>query len=722
MNLGITILMSYALGAGCSNKAGFKATPQVQREKNNANVEAAIPEINVVKTVRQIQVPALEESAIDLQQLFPEYKFSALKSRSATGEWLKMNDILPFAATTRPDLKLIGQSGTLLFQISGEDFVDYEIAIGITVRGPNVLASSCDYQPLPVIGEVKPELKWHWKGYDTEDKLFRYATTYSSPVVGDLDGNGDIEVVSIASQIFPAYSYQQFPALMVVLSAQDGTVEWNSIKDSNIYVESSTTPAIADLDADGFGEIIASVVTRSTTAPITITRELLIFDYKTKAPKYPLLGGFVCNRDCMPSVADLDQDGKLEIVIGNAIVSNEGKLIALLPTTAAFEPIDNRNTSSIAELDSDSPGLEIITNGSQVFSATGTLLWKGDCKGFSAIGDLDKDKKMDLVCIGGGKVVRFDSKGQKVWEKDIPVVSPVNNFRGGAPNLGNFDDDDALEIGTAGGDFYVVYNHDGSIVWQTATKDRSSHGTGSTVFDFNGDGRVEVAYNDELKLRIYDGATGNVLFEVDNYSGTLWEYPVVANIDDSESVEIILSAPGSGANDLQQGGVKVFKDPSNRWASSRKVWNQYSYYPSIVTEDLKSPKDVPNTSAGFRVNTQDALKLPPKVAAPDLVLKSSFEALLDPTGKIVDGMVVVSNKGLLASTGDWVLKVSAIKASDGSKVDLENIGGDVVESGAYRIFNLKYSLEEPMSNLTAEIAAKAGVEFRECSSKNNEIK
>jgi len=718
----LMVLFAVVLSS-CSNKAGFTSNHQVKKEKASSDISS--PETPVREEKRSVQVSSLEETSVDLTKVFPQFKFASVKTRNASVDWIKFSDDAPFSVLVKPDLNVIGTKAMVEFEIFGQEFVDYKINVEVSVKGPNVLAQSCDFQPLPVVGDVKPELMWHWKGYETDDKLMRFATTYSSPVVGDLDGNGEIEIVSIASQIFPLYRYSQENAVLVVLSAKDGSVLWNSHKDAGMFVESSTTPAIADLDGDGYAEIITNKLNINTAVtPRTISRELMIIDYKTKAPKYPNVPGFLCGPDCMPAVADLDQDGKFEIVIGNMIVSHEGKVVATLSTNSAYETIPNRNTASIAELVAQSEGLEIVANGSQVFSAKGTLLWKGECKGFSAVADLDKDSQPELVCIGGGKVYRYESDGQLMWVNDLPqdkTRNPIDpsRFRGGAPNLGNFDNDDALEIGTAGGDFYVVYNHDGSIVWQTATKDRSSHSTGSTVFDFNGDGKVEVAYNDEEQLRIYDGGTGTILFEVPNYSGTLWEYPVVANIDETDSVEIIVSAPGSGANDAQQGGVKVFRDPSNKWASSRKVWNQYSYYPSIVTEDLKSPKDVPSTASGFRVNTQDSLKLPPKVSAPDLVMQSSFAPLLDTAGKSVDGLVVVTNRGLLASTEDWEIQITAAKVSENSLVKLDTIAGSVVNSADFKLFAIKYSFEEPMSAVSVQIVPKIGVEFRECSDRNN---
>ena len=65
--------------------------------------------------------------------------------------------------------------------------------------------------------------------------------------------------------------------------------------------------------------------------------------------------------------------------------------------------------------------------------------------------------------------------------------------------------------------------------------------TGSSVFDFEGDGAAEVVYADEETLWILDGATGQVELAWDEHdSGTRFEYPTIVDIDKDGSAEILL--------------------------------------------------------------------------------------------------------------------------------------------------------------------------------------
>lgn len=140
------------------------------------------------------------------------------------------------------------------------------------------------------------------------------------------------------------------------------------------------------------------------------------------------------------------------------------------------------------------------------------------------------------------------------------------------------------EIGIAGRSNYVVFSPDGSILWAKATYDGSQL-TGSTAFDFNGDGRAEIVYSDQYKLRIFDGATGDVVYEVSQGSATASEYPVVADIDSDGHAEILVVSDASPSTY----GVRAFEDVNDSWVSTRRIWNQYAYSIDNVNDDGTIP-------------------------------------------------------------------------------------------------------------------------------------
>lgn len=135
--------------------------------------------------------------------------------------------------------------------------------------------------------------------------------------------------------------------------------------------------------------------------------------------------------------------------------------------------------------------------------------------------------------------------------------------------------------------------------WKRETEDDSSYATGSSVFDFNGDGAAEVVYNDECYFRIYNGVDGAIMFDPPSLSRTAVENPVVADVDNDGNAEIVfvtnngLIQCGRDLVDLEgdpvdkqtlPAGLQVWGDSSDTWVSARRVWNQHAYHVTNVTE------------------------------------------------------------------------------------------------------------------------------------------
>ena len=83
------------------------------------------------------------------------------------------------------------------------------------------------------------------------------------------------------------------------------------------------------------------------------------------------------------------------------------------------------------------------------------------------------------------------------------------------------------------------------VLWSQPSQDASSNVTGSSVFDFEGDGRAEVVYADECFTRVYDGVTGKVMYSRYRTSCTWYELPIVADVDGDFNAEIVV---GSNTN------------------------------------------------------------------------------------------------------------------------------------------------------------------------------
>jgi hypothetical protein len=140
----------------------------------------------------------------------------------------------------------------------------------------------------------------------------------------------------------------------------------------------------------------------------------------------------------------------------------------------------------------------------------------------------------------------------------------------------------------AGAVRYVVLETDGSVKWAVVTQDGSSNRTGSSVFDFDGDGAAEVVYSDEVRLWVYQGIDGAVLYETPLSSCTWHEYPLVADVDADGHAEIVAVANNNCGYGPQR-GVYVFGDPAGGWVPTRRIWNEHTYHITNVAADGSIP-------------------------------------------------------------------------------------------------------------------------------------
>jgi len=208
--------------------------------------------------------------------------------------------------------------------------------------------------------------------------------------------------------------------------------------------------------------------------------------------------------------------------------------------------------------------------------------------GFPAVADLDGDGDGEVVVVGDNRAWILDEHCQ-----EISGFSLAGWGNGGPPTLADMDGDGDVEIGIVDAEFYAVYEQDGSVLWQVAVTDESSHAVGSAVFDFDGNGTAEVLVAEETGFWVFDGATGTPLYTyADHSSRTLHEYPVVADVDGDGQAEIVL--PNGGAHEGEGAtGIVVFG--GNNWRSARPVWNQHAYSITNIGDDLVVPNPaVPN--------------------------------------------------------------------------------------------------------------------------------
>lgn len=432
---------------------------------------------------------------------------------------------------------------------------------------------SFTYTPKPPtpVSNLNPKLKWSWTSSAVLPDSINVVMT---PAVIDLNGDGVPDVV-FGSTASRGGSFVEVGVLRA-LSGADGR-ELFTVTDPALAINAWGQLAIGDIDGDGRPEIILGDASG---------QRLIAFEhdgtFKWRSPIIEPInwGG--------PAIADLDGDGQPEIIVGRQVLNADGTLRWTGTGgrgdifSAAPRPLGS--LSVVADIDLD--GITEVVAGNTTYHPDGTTKWQASVPdGYIALGNFDDDPFAEIVLVSGGRVWLLEHTGAVKWG---PTSVPGGG-NGGPPTVADFDGDGNPEIGVAGASRYVVIETDGSIKWQTITQDGSSNVTGSSVFDFEGDGAAEVVYRDELKLRVYRGQDGTLLFETPMSSCTGYEYPLVADIDDDGHAEIVSFANDSCGFGPQR-GIYVFADAGPGWAPTRKIWNQHTYHVTNVNEDGTIPR------------------------------------------------------------------------------------------------------------------------------------
>lgn len=521
---------------------------------------------------------------------------------------------------------------------------------------PRATSTTCEYRPRVENFEMVEE--WHWANDPTVLPL--YDQVMMAPMVAQLtddDGDGDRDRDDIPDVVFSTFRGSEYfrDGILRAVRGSDGQRIWPT-SDPPYRVTPGGDIAIGDVHPSPGPEILAcsQILDR-----IAETGYLLViaadgtllhhFDGSGGLPSVP------CGFDG-PIVGDLDNDGFPEVVVRYTVVqADDAPAVAAVARTFQYS-IGPYTT--LADLDGNGT-LEIVgSNGAYVFNGPGaamTPLWERRVDGalgpaipddgWVAIADLQRDGTPEVIVVTPtDHSIRALSgaTGATIWGPidinplDDPSVAadvladsmgdrPRNGFGGGPPTIANFDNDPEPEIAFAGGFAYVVFNHDGTRLWYRVTTDRSSRVTGSSLFDFEGDGISEVVYNDERTFHVYRGNDGMELFSRCNTSGTLREYPIVVDVDSDDHAEIIVMGNNYAYpcldNSPSNAGIYVFGHPRNQWVRTRRIFNQHTYHVTNINEDGTVPqRETPNWTSSrlnnFRQNVQpDGL-----FDAPDLVL------------------------------------------------------------------------------------------------------
>jgi hypothetical protein len=327
------------------------------------------------------------------------------------------------------------------------------------------------------------------------------------------------------------------------------------------------------------------------------------------------------------AIADIDLDGWPEIAYADTVWTMKGGTLkrAWVGGKGTGGTVD-QSLSAFSDLDLANDGNLELLAGNTAYKSNGQVLWQTttETNGFPAVADLDKNGTPEAIIVGGGKVwILAGATGAIITG---PFTLPGTGG-GGAPTVADFDGDGFPEIGIAQANYYSVVKPTitnnaitgMTLLWKAGNHDFSSSVTGSTVFDFEGDGKAEVIYADECWLWVFDGTNGNVRLAVSHSSFTATEASLVADIDGDGHAEMLIPSQGVdmntwNCNAYKQGGTALngqywtpgpqsnssyrglvaIGDTADSWVGTRTLWNEHSYHVSNVCDDSDNACPSPN--------------------------------------------------------------------------------------------------------------------------------
>ena len=139
---------------------------------------------------------------------------------------------------------------------------------------------------------------------------------------------------------------------------------------------------------------------------------------------------------------------------------------------------------------------------------------------------------------------------------------------------------------------YAVFEAGGLLRWQTPILDDSSGATGSSAFDFDGDGADDIV-RDQTKLHVFRGTNGAALFEAALSSCTCSVAPVVSDCDADGSAEIVVVAEYELWLRAGPRGVRLWSG-QQKWMPTARIWNQHTYHFTNVQSNGTIPVIEPN--------------------------------------------------------------------------------------------------------------------------------
>ncbi len=338
---------------------------------------------------------------------------------------------------------------------------------------------------------------------------------YSSVAVVDLDGDGSKEILAASEQLYAWYADGT--------EVQDGD---GDPRTAGIFAVDGQggyrcTPAVGEVDGDVGVEIVAAAWADVGTGGVP-AHEVFVWNGEdgSVVSGWPVTTGKFCWAS--PALADLDRDGRSEVVIPCA----DGKLYCWSYNGSEF-------------IDGDGDPLTV-----GVFADLGSPYVYAS----PAIADIDGDGELEILQPAATESVYcFNADGSNVPGWPISISSRAYS----SPAVGDVDGDGDLEIAIASKSWSIwLFDHEGNTLagWPKSMANSGDFPPSPVLADLTGDGFLElVQVGSDGEIMIWD-YQGNAMTGWPQFlGGKVKSSPAIANVDADPDLELVV---GSDAGKL----------------------------------------------------------------------------------------------------------------------------------------------------------------------------
>jgi thermitase len=403
----------------------------------------------------------------------------------------------------------------------------------------------------------------------------------SSPVIGDLDRDSDLEVVIVSGADVCVYRENGTPF----------SDSWPQRLPSNT---GSSEATLGDIDDDGILEIIVN-------APdgVHAWNENGSFvegwpQYTTNFVNYPAIIADMDGSGNLDEVVAGDDDGVLNVWTGSGDTyygfplqysgSLRGIVAGKVFPYTMFPPYD--------------VNLIIFEQGLQSYIhrwCSGGY-WPQSFDGLRvvspAIGDIDADGNLDVVVVNYGDSIH-------IWDYngiDVSHWPNGNDSFMGFPALGDIDDDNDLELVAWANNKVYVYDKEGNVLpnWpqEIDEGDCSSFSYSFAIGDIDGDGSVEIISSGLYKIYAWHSNGMRVeRFPIAIPDGVVFSSPAIGDLDNDGDIELII---GSCDGKVYVWDLTGSYNPANiEWQMFQKIQQKTGCYPQVTVAAAPHQYEVP---------------------------------------------------------------------------------------------------------------------------------